>query len=555
MAAYTAHLDGFARASMPAESDWPRFNRAGAFAYPERLNAATALLDRSARMFAERPALLAPGTTWSYRRLLAETNRIAHVLAEDLELVPGNRVLLRGPNSPTLIACCLAVWKAGGIAVPTMPLLRAGELKVIADKTLARLALVDARYGEDMDACQARTASLERVVRFDGTGGEGADLEALGASKPTDFDAVATAAEDVAAILFTSGTTGEPKGAMHSHANVMAITESFPKAVLRPTPADVFAGTPPLAFAYGFGGLMAIPLRHGAAAVLLDAPGPDALLEGLLRFRATVCMTAPTAYRAMLRRLAGTPASERHFAGLRLCASAGEVLTPATIDAWREATGLGLVDGIGTTEMLNHFISAPPEDVRPGATGRALPGYEAMVVDDAMRPVPAGEIGRLAVRGPTGCRYLADPRQRDYVVDGWNLTGDAFRRDEDGYFWYAARTDDMIVSAGYNIAGPEVEAALLQHPAVAECAVVAAPDAFRGQIAQAFVVLGSGHAPSAALAAELQDFVKARIAPYKYPRAVAFLDALPLTATGKVQRYRLRELAAQSNGCSSTNRR
>jgi 2-aminobenzoate-CoA ligase len=543
MPPYTAHLDDFARANMPPEADWPWFNRAPPFDYPQRLNAAEALLAESGVRHASRPALRSNHETWTYARLQATANRLAHVLVDDFDLVPGNRVLLRGPNSPMLIAACLAVWKAGGIVVPTMPLLRAAELRIIAEKTRARFALVDDRYVDAIVACRDQVPTLERVGAYSGTAGE-AELEALMAAKPPHFEAVSTAAEDVAVILFTSGTTGEPKGAMHSHAAVMAITECYPREVLRPTPDDVFVGSAPLAFAYGFGGLMAFPLRYGASVALLDAPGPEALLEAIGRHDASICLTAPTAYRAMLRSLSGAPAAERRFPRLRFCASAGEALTPATIDAWREANGLTLADGIGTTEMLNHFIASRPAAYRPGATGRVLPGYQAMVVDDALRPLPACEVGRLAVRGPTGCRYLADPRQRDYVVDGWNLTGDAFRRDEDGYFWYAARTDDMIVSAGYNIAGPEVEAALLRHPAVAECAVVGAPDAFRGQIAHAFVVLAEGRVAAPALARELQDFVKAEIAPYKYPRAVAFIDALPLTATGKVQRFKLRQLAA-----------
>ena len=544
MSAYTAHIDDFARANMPPQADWPWFNRAPPFAYPERLNAGEALLSEAGGKFGERPALRSNYETWSYARLLAASNRLVHVLSAEFGLVPGNRVLLHGPNSPMLIAACLATWKAGGIVVPTMPLLRASELTVIAEKTRARFALVDERYAEAMLDCQAGTAALERVCQFSGTGGE-AELEALLAAGSPTFEAVATAAEDVAVILFTSGTTGEPKGAMHSHAAVLAITECFPKVVLRPGPEDVFVGSPPLAFAYGFGGLVAFPLRYGASAVLLDAPGPEALLEAIGRHGASICFTAPTAYRAMLQLFDDAAEAERRFPRLRLCASAGEALRPSTIFAWREATGLTLADGIGTTEMLNHFIATAPDACRPGAAGQVLPGYEARVVDDDLQPVPDGEVGRLAVRGPTGCRYLADARQREYVVDGWNLTGDAFRRDEDGYFWHVARTDDMIVSAGYNIAGPEVEAALLRHPAVAECAVVAAPDGFRGQIVYAFVVLRQGRVGNDALAAELQDFVKAEIAPYKYPRAVAFIDAMPLTATGKVQRFKLRELAAR----------
>jgi 2-aminobenzoate-CoA ligase len=371
-----------------------------------------------------------------------------------------------------------------------MPLLRAGELAAIVERTEARLALTDRRLAEEMARCRELAPGLERIAEFDGTGTAKGELEQRMAVKPIDFANVQTAAEDIALIAFTSGTTGTPKGAMHSHCDVIAITRSFPRAVLKPMPDDVFIGTPPLAFTFGFGTLAIFPLRYGASTVLLETPTPEVLLDAIQEFGATLCFTVPTGYRAMLRALGGQGNGVARLANLRLCASAGEALPVATFEAWRQATGHSIVDGIGTTELLHHFISAPLDEVRPGATGKPMPGYEARIVDEEMRPLPPGETGLLAVRGPTGCRYLDDPRQSSYVRDGWNLTGDSFTCDEDGYFWYAARNDDMIVSSGYNIAGPEVEDALLSHPAVTECAVVAAPDVDRGRVDMYFVVLG-----------------------------------------------------------------
>ncbi|MDP6706853.1 MAG: AMP-binding protein [Alphaproteobacteria bacterium] len=543
---YSAHIDTFARDRLPPPEAWPHFNRAAPdFAFPERLNAAEVLLDGAiGRGFAARPALRGTAVTWTYAELLERANRVAHVLVENFGVVPGNRVLIRSANNPMTVACWMGVAKAGGINVATMPLLRAGELAAIVDRTEAKLALTDRRLAEEMARCRELAPGLERIAEFDGTGAANGELERLMAAKPIDFSNVPTAAEDIALIAFTSGTTGAPKGAMHSHRDVIAITRTFPRAVLKPVPDDVFIGTPSLAFTFGFGTLAIFPLCFGASTVLLETLSPEVLLNAIQDYEATLCFTVPTGYRAMLRAMAGQGGGAERLGSLRLCASAGEALPVATFEAWRRATGHSIVDGIGTTEMLNHFISAPLEAVRPGATGKPLPGYEARIVDEELRPLPPGETGLLAVRGPTGCRYLDDPRQSSYVRDGWNLTGDSFTCDEDGYFWYAARNDDMIVSSGYNIAGPEVEDALLSHPAVAECAVVAAPDADRGSVPKAYVVPADSHPVSEGLVRELQDFVKQRIAPYKYPRRIGFLAELPRTETGKVQRYKLRERAA-----------
>ena len=541
----SGHTDTFCRDHLPRRTLWPemRYDRIPGLAYPARLNCATELLDAAVRRGAgEDTALLFPGGSWSYRELLETANRIAHVLVDDFGLVPGNRVLLRGPNNPMMVACWFAILKAGGVVVCTMPLLRPREICFTADRAAVSLALTDARLVADCEAGMCRTgagADREgyRVVCFGGDGP--GTLEAMMAGKPAAFRNVSTAADDVALIAFTSGTTGLGKGTMHFHRDVLAICDCFPPHILGATPDDIFCGSPPLAFTFGLGGLVLFPMRIGATALLLEQASPPHLLQGIRDFAATVCFTAPTAYRAMLPLLgeAGVPS-------LRLCVSAGETLPASTFEAWREATGLRIIDGIGATEMLHIFISAAPGEMRPGATGKPVPGYEAKVVDDDGRELPPGRIGRLAVRGPTGCRYLDDvERQRAYVQGGWNFTGDSYLVDDDGYFHYQARTDDMIISSGHNIAGPEVESVLLEHPAVQECGVVGVPDPDRGQVVKAFVVLRPGTPERPELVRELQDHVKREIAPHKYPRQVEFVPALPRTATGKLQRFRLREEA------------
>ena len=537
----SAHLDSFVRDNLPPRAQWPDFLfDLPELKYPDRMNCAVELLDRwTASGHGDRPCLISPTESLSYAQLAERVNRIANVLTRDLGVVPGHRVLLRGPNSPMMVAAYFAVIKAGGVVVATMPLLRAKEIAYPITKAKIRLAFCDHRLAEEMEKALPLAGDLERVVYW-GSGAPDA-LEALMAKPGYEhFTACDTASDDVCLIAFTSGTTGEPKGTMHFHRDMLATCDSYGRHVLRAEATDRFMGSPPLAFTFGLGGLVLFPLRVGAATILLERAGPDDLLAAAAKFGATVCFTAPTAYRAMLAKLA-----EHDVSSLRKCVSAGETLPQATFDAWHAATGIKILDGIGATEMLHIFIGSPEHEIRPGATGRPVPGYEARVVDAGGNEVPPNTLGRLAVRGPTGCRYLADKRQRVYVRDGWNLTGDTYLMDADGYFWYQARSDDMIVSAGYNIAGPEVETALLTHPAIAECGVVGAPDAERGQIVKAYVVLHPGHAGDAALTKLLQDYVKANIAPYKYPRAIEYVTALPRTQTGKLQRFELRRLAGE----------
>ena len=536
----SAHRDTFARDNLPARGEWPEFVFGlPELSYPERLNCASELLDRwIAAGQGERPCLISPTQSWSYAQLAERVNRIANALTRDLGFVPGNRVLLRGLNSPMVVAAHFAVIKAGGVVVATMPLLRAKEIAYPLTKAKIELALCDHRLADEMEKARAQAPTLQRVVYW---GSESADaLEALMA-KPgyENFAACDTAAHDVCLIAFTSGTTGEPKGTMHFHRDMLATCDSYGRHVLRANGGDRFIGSPPLAFTFGLGGLVLFPMRVGAASILLEKTTPDDLLAAIEKYRATVCFTVPTAYRAMLAKLA-----QHDISSLRKCVSAGEALPKATFDAWLEATGIKILDGIGATEMLHIFIGSPETEIRAGATGKPVPGYEARVVDDSGNELPPGTIGRLAVRGPTGCRYLADKRQAQYVQNGWNLTGDTYVMDADGYFWYQARSDDMIVSAGYNIAGPEVEAALLEHPAVAECGVVGVPDEERGQVVKAYVVLRPGYAGDTVATKLLQDHVKATIAPYKYPRAVEYVSSLPRTQTGKLQRFELRRIAS-----------
>ena len=537
----SAYRDTFARDNLPPPELMPEFRfTIPDLQYPERLNCAVEFVDRMIEKgFAERPCIVSVEGTLTYAQFGERVNRIANVLVRDLGMETGNRVLLRGFNGPMMAAAFFAVTKAGGIAINTMPLLRAREIAYPVRKAKARLALCDTRLAEELKKACALEPSLNRVVWW----GDGASdaLETLMAKPGYEtFEACDTAADDVCLIGFTSGTTGEPKGTMHYHRDLLAICDSYGKHVLRAAPEDRIIGSPPLAFTFGLGGLLLFPLRVGAAAVLLEKAPPDELLAAIEKYRATVCFTAPTGYRAMLAKI-----GERELSSLRKCVSAGEALPKATWDAWFEATGIRTLDGIGATEMLHIFIGSPEEEVRPGSTGRPVPGYEAKIIDENGREVPRGSAGRLAVRGPTGCRYLADKRQAKYVENGWNVTGDTYICDSDGYFWYQARSDDMIVSAGYNIAGPEVEQVLLTHPAVAECGVIGAPDSDRGQIVKAYVILRAGFSGDAALTKTLQDYVKAEIAPYKYPRAIEFVAELPRTETGKLQRFRLRDVAAE----------
>jgi 2-aminobenzoate-CoA ligase len=535
----SAHADTFCRDHLPAASDWPELRfTLPALDYPARLNCGEELLEAAIRTHgADRPCLLSGDEQWSYGDLLRVSSQIARVLAEDLGVVPGNRVLLRGPNNPWLVACWFGVLRAGGVAVATMPLLRAGELASICEIAQVGLALCDSRFTAELARATSAGGPAMRIVTYGAD--DPADLTQLVSRKQAGAAAVPTAADDVAVIAFTSGTTGRPKATMHFHRDLLAIADTFSEHVLKPRPDDVFTGTPPLAFTFGLGGAVIFPLRAGAAVLLLEKATPAELADQIAAHQVTVCFTAPTAYRAMI-----AAGKANLLRGLRRPVSAGEHLSATTWQAFYDATSVKIIDGIGSTELLHIFISSSDGEIRPGATGRVVPGYFAEVLGDDGKPVPDGEPGRLAVKGPTGCRYLADDRQRAYVRDGWNITGDTYRRDADGYFWYQARSDDIIISSGYNIAGPEVEEALLGHPDVSECGVVGVPDEARGQIVKAYVVLAGGASGSAAKAAELQDFVKQQIAPYKYPRAVEFLPALPRTNTGKLQRFRLRDLTS-----------
>ncbi len=543
----SAHVDTFARDNLPPPDQWPVFLLDG-FDYPERLNVGHELTDAMVEKgFGDRTALIGNGRRRTYKELADWTNRLAHVLVDDLGVRPGNRVLIRSANNPAMVACWLAATKAGAVVVNTMPMLRAGELGKVAQKARVSLALCDTRLMDELQACADESPFLERVVGFDGTMNHDAELDRLALEKPVHFDAVQTGRDDVALLGFTSGSTGEPKATMHFHRDLLIIADGYAREVLGVTPDDVFVGSPPLAFTFGLGGLAIFPLRFGAAATLLENASPPNMIAIIEKYRATVCFTAPTAYRAMLRAMD----EGADLSSLRAAVSAGETLPAPVYEEWIAKTGKPMLDGIGATEMLHIFISNRFDDHRPACTGKPVKGYQVRVIGPDGTDMPPGEVGRLAVRGPTGCRYLNDPRQADYVQDGWNITGDSFWQDDEGYLHFAARNDDMIVSAGYNIAGPTVEAALLSHPDVVECAVIGVPDEARGQIVQAHVVLAKGAPRNAETAKALQDHVKQQIAPYQYPRSVVFCDSLPKTETGKIQRFRLKQQADTANGNSA----
>lgn len=532
----TGHKDTFTRDNLPPQDLWPDF-LLDEFEYPDFINVGYELTDAMVdKGYGENIALIGNGRKRSYQELADWTNQLANVLVEDFGVEAGNRILIRSPNTPAMVACWLAATKAGAVVVNTMPMLRAVELAPVVDKAEIKIALCDFRLLDDMLTCAADSDYLERVISFDGTANLMGELDERAKTKSTNFEVVKTGRDDVALLGFTSGTTGQPKATMHFHRDLLIIADGYAKDVLDVTPDDVFVGSPPLAFTFGLGGLAVFPLRFGATATLLEKAGPNEIIGIIEEHKASVCFTAPTAYRAMLSAMD----EGADLSSLRIAVSAGETLPAQVFHDWVDKTKTPIVDGIGATEMLHIFLSNSVDDYAPGRTGKPLRGYEARVLDEDGNPAEIGAIGRLAVRGPTGCRYLSDDRQTKYVLDGWNITGDSFSVDEDGYFHFAARNDDMIVSSGYNIAGPEVEAALLAHDAVAECAVIGVPDEARGSIVEAHIVLREGMAGNKTLTKDLQDHVKATIAPFKYPRSIQFCAFLPTTSTGKIQRFKLR---------------
>ena len=532
----SAHIDQFARNNLPQEAMQPDYILNG-YEYPEILNVGFELTDKMVLQgYGGNIALIGNGRRRTYKELSNWTNRLANALVENYGVQPGNRVLIRSANNPAMVACWLAATKAGAVVVNTMPLLREKELVEIINKAEISHVLCDSRLMEEMDKCFGNTSDLKFVVPFDGTATHDSELDSVALEKSIKFETIKTTRDDVALLGFTSGTTGSPKATMHFHRDLLIIADGYAKDILNVQENDIFVGSPPLAFTFGLGGLAIFPLRFGAAATLLENASPPNMIEIIEKYKATVCFTAPTAYNMMLAAMD----EGADLSSLRAAVSAGETLPAPVYDKWLQKTGKPMLDGIGATEMLHIFISNRFDDHKAGCTGKPIRGYEAKIVDDHMNELNIGEVGRLAVRGPTGCRYLSDDRQKNYVQNGWNITGDSFSQDKNGYFFFAARNDDMIISAGYNIAGPEVEAALLSHKQVLECAVIGTSDDKRGAIVQAHIVLTKGSKESDELKIELQDHVKAKIAPFKYPRSIVFTKLLPKTQTGKIQRFLLR---------------
>ncbi|MEH6445428.1 MAG: AMP-binding protein [Oceanospirillaceae bacterium] len=532
----SAHTDSFCRDNLPAQHLWPELNDS-LYSYPKQLNVGWELTDKMVEQgFGDHTALIGNGRHRTYKELTDWSNKLAHALVEDYGVKPGNRVLIRSANNPAMVACWLAATKAGAVVVNTMPMIRAGEITKIVDKAHISIALCDTRLMDELVLCAKDSQYLKNVVGFDGTANFDAELDRVALNKPVKFSTVMTSSDDVALLGFTSGTTGEPKATMHFHRDLLIIADGYAKEVLNVTCDDVFVGSPPIAFTFGLGGLAIFPLRFGAAATLLEKATPPDMIHIIETYKATISFTAPTAYRAMLAAMD----EGADLSSLRVAISAGETLPQAIYDEWHAKTNKPILDGIGATEMLHIFITNHLDDRKANCTGKPVAGYQAKVVDENMREMPRGTVGRLIVKGPTGCRYLADDRQHEYVRDGWNITGDAFYQDEQGFFHFAARADDMIISSGYNIAGPEVEAALLLNDEVSECAVIGIADDARGQLVCAYVVLKEGIAQNDATVKRLQDHVKATIAPYKYPREIRFIPVLPKTATGKIQRFQLK---------------
>ena len=532
----SAHIDQFARNNLPQEAMQPDYILNG-YEYPEILNVGFELTDKMVLQgYGDNIALIGNGRRRTYKELSDWTNRLANALVENYGVQPGNRVLIRSANNPAMVACWLAATKAGAVVVNTMPLLREKELVEIINKAEITHVLCDSRLMEEVDKCFEKSSALKYVVPFDGTANHVSELDEVALEKSIKFETIKTTRDDVALLGFTSGTTGSPKATMHFHRDLLIIADGYAKEILNVQENDIFIGSPPLAFTFGLGGLAIFPLRFGAAATLLENASPPNMIEIIEKYKSTVCFTAPTAYNMMLAAMD----DGADLSSLRAAVSAGETLPAPVYDKWLQKTGKPMLDGIGATEMLHIFISNRFDDHKAGCTGKPIRGYEAKIVDDHMNELNIGEVGRLAVRGPTGCRYLSDDRQKNYVQNGWNITGDSFSQDKNGYFFFAARNDDMIISAGYNIAGPEVEAALLSHKQVLECAVIGTPDDNRGAIVQAHIVLTEDSTESNELKIELQDYVKAKIAPFKYPRSIIFKNSLPKTQTGKIQRFLLR---------------
>jgi len=533
----TAHIDTFSRDNLPAELLQPEF-LLEKYSYPDYLNVSQQLTDSMVEKgFGDHVALIGNGRRRTYKELTDWTNRLANALIDNYNLKPGNRVLIRSANNPAMVACWLAATKAGAVVVNTMPMLRSGELDKIIDKAEITHAMCDSRLLKDLEQSFEKSNYLKYLIAFDGTANHSSELDEIALEQSVKFKSVQTGSDDVALLGFTSGTTGEPKATMHFHRDLMIIADGYAKEILKVSDKDIFVGSPPLAFTFGLGGLAIFPLRFGATATLLEDASPPNMIEIIQKYKATVCFTAPTAYNFMLSAME----EGVDLSSLRAAVSAGETLPAPVYKEWLKKTGKPMLDGIGATELLHIFISNRFDDHNESCTGKPVKGYEAKIVDQDMKEVARGKVGRLAVKGPTGCRYLADKRQSEYVIEGWNITGDSFYQDSKGYFYFAARNDDMIISSGYNIAGPEVESALMSHSSVFECAVIGVPEGKRGSIVRAYVVLKEEFKDDDKITKILQDHVKNTIAPYKYPRSIIFVDALPKTKTGKIQRYKLRE--------------
>jgi len=526
------YTDNFAHDNLPSIDlqpdylcDLPQFQ------HPEMLNCVERLLDNHIKKGnGDAVCIRTFEESWTYNNLFEKANQIAHVFIDDLGLVSGNRVLLRSANNPMMVACWFAVLKAGGIVVSTMPLLRSKELTTIIDCAEISIAISDSDLADEMNQVESKFLKITSFFR-------NGDLDKLTQYKPKNFENYHSKADSVCLIGFTSGTTGLPKMTAHYHKDILNICEAFPVYSLQPTKDDIFIGSPPLGFTFGLGGLVLFPMYFGASTFLIEKPSPDLLLKAIQEYKVTICFTAPTAWRVLTTKL-----NEFNVSSLRKCVSAGETLPLQVWHDWYDATGLKIIDGIGSTEILHIFISSNEENMIPGATGLPILGYEAKIIDENGNELPINESGKLAIKGITGCKYLnREEKQKEYVQNGWNITGDIFKKDDNGYYWFVARGDDMIISSGYNIAAIEVESVLLTHEDILECAVVGLPDEERGMLVCAHIVLKDNNKASVEFKKTIQQWFKQVAAPYKYPRVINFIESLPKTETGKIQRFKLKK--------------
>ncbi len=531
----------------PPRELWPRFGLdfPEAREWPAKLNIAEVLVDDNLKR-GDKPAILYEDRQIKYRELQLMINKFGNAL-KVLDVKPYDRVMLRLPNIPEFIVSSLAVQKLGAVSVPTFTLLKAKELSYIASDCEAKVLITTPSLLEDVEKAKGELKTIRHIVLADAKPSEveapyiAFDYLMDDFKEATGLEPVRVDQDEVTLLLYTSGTTGPPKGCIHTHRHYLAVADCYAKNVLQAREDDVWGGPPTMAFAYGHTGLICNPLRHGATTSLVGSGRfePASMFQLIEKHGISVFYGVPTAYRTMvaLKHERG----KYDFSSLRVCVTAGEPCPPSLYYTIKEFFGCEVLEHMGCTELFNGFISTRFGQVKPGSMGLAVPGYDVRILGDDGNEVKTGEVGHLAVAGPIGIRYWKLPeKQAESVRNGWNHTGDMAYKDEEGFFWFASRSDDIIKTAAYRVSPHEVEEALIKHGAVAEAGVIGVPDLERGQIIKAFIVLKPDHKPSSRLEEELRVFVKDQIAPYKAPKEVEFVKELPKTETGKIRRAELK---------------